>query len=510
MLGGLVGLFVIGERTSWRFTGGGADMAGHYTMVYWFSHNWTPPSADDLTVGILARNPPAPYAVAALVGHVVHSPFKGMYLVALGAVVLIWCAIAALLTTLPGPRRWIGLAALAILLALNTSAGPLRLQVHGFEIVVNFFFSQLVGQALVWWLVWFTVRRRLADRSPISTAVLIACVAVLSTFVHAVAAVELLGLVACLSAAEILARWRRGCRDLRSQAPPIVLFVATAAVIAITPGFRAQRGFSRNDGYLEVDYLSWPTSYVAVALLIVAVSIMFLLASEGRGHDRGTAALLQGLGFIGISIAVSCLAQAVLLAAGEGSPYAVKKYAFGLLTVFAVDACVLAAILVPLKSTAVLRSRLAWDLGAAIGISLIATLGVLSRPGSDYFTSTIATLERRVVAAAATEDLGTDRNDYAVGLPDADRWVDYMFTIAILRPRHEQAVYAFLIKGDDLSLPVASGRLLTAVNSRYDRIACRSASSRDSLVVVDADCWSRLIHRARERAVYPGERGRQP
>ena len=61
MLGGLVGLFVIGERTSWRFTGGGADMAGHYTMVYWFSHNWTPPSADDLTVGILARNPPAPY-----------------------------------------------------------------------------------------------------------------------------------------------------------------------------------------------------------------------------------------------------------------------------------------------------------------------------------------------------------------------------------------------------------------------------------------------------------------
>ena len=210
---------------------------------------------------------------------------------------------------------------------------------------------------------------------------MIACVAVLSTFVHAVAAVELLGLVACLSAAEILARWRRGCRDLRSQAPPIVLFVATAAVIAITPGFRPQRGFSRNDGYLEVDYLSWPTSYVAVALLIVAVSIMFLLASEGRGHDRGTAALLQGLGFIGISIAVSCLAQAVFARRGRRLALCGQEVRlFGLLTVFAVDACVLAAILVPLKSTAVLRSRLAWDLGAAIGISLIATLGVLSRP----------------------------------------------------------------------------------------------------------------------------------
>ena len=195
----MVGTLAVGEQTSWRFTGWGADPVGHYSLAYWFAHHWTLPAADDLTWHIIADNPPAAYIAAAVVGRVAGSTFMGMYLVASTAVVLVWCALAALLALLPAPRRWLALGGLTLLLALNTSAGPLRLDVHGFEIVINYFFAQIVAQAVVWWLVWFAVIRRLKGRSAVSTAVPIAILAVLSTYVHGLASVELLVLVGCLA-----------------------------------------------------------------------------------------------------------------------------------------------------------------------------------------------------------------------------------------------------------------------------------------------------------------------
>ena len=345
----VIGTLAVGEQTSWRFTGSGADMGNHYALAYWFAHHWTMPGADDLTVGIIARNPPVANIAAALVGRVAGSTFMGMYLVAAAAVVLVWCALAALLALLPAPRRWIALGGLTVLLALNTSAGPLRLDVHGFEIVINYFFAQIVAQAVVWWLVWFAVRRRLKGRSAISTAVPIAVVAVVSTYIHALAAVELLALVGCLATTEAVVRWRNGRRDLRSLAAPPGLFVAAVAATAVMPPFRAQSGFARNDGYLEVDYLNWPFGYVMVALAVVAVSATFLFAST-RGLDRSTAGVLQGLAFAGIAIAAPFFAQLASLAADQGSPYAVKKYAFGLITLLAVDLCVVIACLVPVSA----------------------------------------------------------------------------------------------------------------------------------------------------------------
>jgi hypothetical protein len=67
-----------------------------------------------------------------------------------------------------------------------------------------------------------------------------------------------------------------------------------------------------------------------------------------------------------------------------------------------------------------------------------------------------------------------------------------MFTTAILRPRREQVAYSALVLGRRSRLRGVSDELLTAGGSRYDVIACRSTGLPD-LVVVDADCWSRLM-----------------
>jgi hypothetical protein len=505
VMSGVLALLAIGARTFATFTGGGADMAHHYALVYWFSHHWTLPRAHDAALAEMTHYPPAAHILAALLGRVVGSPFRGMQLVAIAAVVLIWCAIAALLTTLPGRRRWVALAALAAVLALDTSAGPLRLEVHGFEILGNFFFSQVVGQAIVWWLLWFAVRRRLAGRSSISTARPIAIVAVLSTFFHVLPAVELLVLVGCLSAAELLERWRTGRGTLVSYAGPIVLFAATAVAIALTPGFRAMRTLSANNGALDVSYLSGLAAYVGVAIAVAVVSLMLLVVSAVRRDEAATAALLQGLGFAGISVALPFAVQAVSLAAGEGSAYAVKKYIFGLLTVLVLDACVVVAILVPGAAVDDHRPQAAWRFTATVTLTVVATLALFSDTGSGYSVSGVSTLERHVGAVATAEQIGTGGRDYAVALPHSDPVLDYMFSISVLAAPKNQAADAIL-GGDALRLQLAAGRLITAASSRYDSSTCRRLGPLDGLVVVDAGCWLKTTSKC-EAVNVLGQRG---
>ena len=204
------------------------------------------------------------------------------------------------------------------------------------------------------------------------------------------------------------------------MAPPLGLFLATAAAISVMPPFRAQRGFARNDGYLEVGYLIWPYGYVMVALLVIAVSATFLHASIRGRLDRATAGVLQGLAFAGIAIAAPFFAQLALLPAGEGSPYAVKKYAFGLITLLAVDLCVLVASLVPL-SARLPRAQTVLSYVFGVALVVVATYGVFSQPGHGYFTTQMVDLERRVEAVTSSGDLGDDRRDYAVELVGSER-----------------------------------------------------------------------------------------
>ena len=305
------------------------------------------------------------------------------------------------------------------------------MNVHGFEIVLNYFFAQIVGQALFWWLVWFSVIRSLKGRSSVSTAVPIAILAVLSTYIHGVPSVELLVIVGCLATAETVTRWRDGRRGINALVLPFGLFLATGVAISVMPPFRAQRGFAKHDGYLEVDYVTWPVGHVTVALAVVVVSAILLALSLGGRLDRPTAVVLGGFAFAGISIAAPFFAQLALLALGEGSPYSVKKYAFGLIAESSQWTCVSSSPASSLSQDAFFAQtgpdlrlwRRARDRRHVRGVPATGPVR--------YFTSQMVDLERRVEAVRSSGDLGDDRRDYAVELVGSDVWLDWH----VSRPR---------------------------------------------------------------------------
>jgi hypothetical protein len=473
------------------FTGGGADMANHYALVYWIYHHWTFPPDDNVALASMARYPPGAHAVAAIVGHVVGSPFRGMQLVAIAAVAAIWTAIAMLLRLLPTARAFIAFAFVGLVLVLDVAHGPLRYQVHGYEIVANFFFAQAVGQALVWSLVWFAGREYIAGRRWNRTAIAIGFVAVLATWVHVLASVELLVLQLCVCSAEALAQWRRGVRAPGAYAAVVGIVPLTALLVVVTPGWRAMESISANNGSLDVPYLAGLGSYLAVAAIVIAASGATLGVSLRTAADMRTAIVLRLLGFTGLAIALPCFLQAGALASGSGSAYAVKKYIFGLFTTLLVDAAVLVAIALT-RTTRTTALHASWRAALAIGLVTLGVASPLSHRGGDYSVAAVSQLEHSVVQVTNARRLDSGKA-YAIGLPPhEDPVLDYMFSIAVLQTPLIPAADGIL-GGDLPQLQSISSSYVTSAASIAAPACIHSTDT--ELVVVASRCGTAVAMR---------------
>ena len=275
-------------------------------------------------------------------------------------------------------------------------------------------------------------------------------------------------LVGCLATAESVARWHDGRRELDGRGA-------------------AARALPRDGGRdLRHAAVPRPARLCAVRRLPRGgLPHLAVRLCDGRAPgrrrlrdisprlDQGTARSRDGgrppgPAFAGIAIAAPFFAQLALLPAGEGSPYAVKKYAFGLITLLAVDLCVLVASLVPLSA------RLPRADGAELRLRRRARrrcdIRSILQPGHGYFTTQMVDLERRVEAVTSSGDLGDDRRDYAVELVGSDVWLDYMFTAAILRP-HDRGPLDLHYLGKSGALLRSADQLVTTVGTRYDQAA---------------------------------------
>ena len=149
-----------------RFWSMSIDLATHYTFVNYIGSN-----LDVMQTGGPEMNlypggeimPQAGHAAAAIAGMFSGSFFLGMQILLFVSILIIWTSIYSLIFML-GPR--LGLIAAIIMsgtILVGNVARPLgsTLQVHGWEVIVNFFFTHTIAQGLFW----FSVRARLGWRT---------------------------------------------------------------------------------------------------------------------------------------------------------------------------------------------------------------------------------------------------------------------------------------------------------------------------------------------------------
>lgn len=417
-------------------------MAHHFAVVHWFTRH--PGSPRPAGLQEMSYYPPGAHWTAVAVQGLIGSPFAAMNLVGIASVAGVWLGIGGVLASLPLRRAAPALVVTGLVLAASARPGPLDLQLHGYEVVGNYFYSQVVGQAVFWLLALLTVRSLVGRRSWLRSVVPLSVGALLLTEVHALPALQAVVLLGTVALRETALRWSTVSPRSWRSALPLAWPAVVGLGVLVSPGFSAMRRLSVNDGALEIPHLGGLTSYAVLSVLVVVLSLGALLVARGSGDARSSAVCFV-LGSVGLAMALPCLAQAAALASGEGSPYAIKKYGFGLLTVLVVELVALASVLVPLGDEPLsgAAARLAVPVLAS-ALALLALEGLQDHPAS-YQVAAVASLDERLDRVhAQLAASGRQGHDYAVRLPGSDPVLDYMLSIASLEAPRDAAATAVL------------------------------------------------------------------
>jgi len=483
----VIGVIVVMRMDS--MGSGSVDVAHHYALAFRIAEQWQLLPGDP-TLGEMNVYPRLSHILAAIIGALFQSTFLGIQLVVLVALALIWYGVVRLLGAVGGATAAVAVSVLAALALLN--AVTLGLQMHGAELIGNFFYAQLVGQAgMMLALVAAVAVEPRYGRLP-SYLVLVAAVAVL-TSVHLLGALILLACLCVLCALDVLtqqgsARWR--------QLAPAVLCVGTAlASVLFNPSFAAMRSIAENNGDLFMPFLPNRAAMLGLCALVLAGAVLTLRHWQRRRGQAGSTAL-KYLGALGAATALLCLVQVAVLYLKLGSDYAVKKYAFGLMTLLftyvALGIGLLAA-----------RWRLAPTPPVALQYCLeLAALAILFLTVSSWptalDTSNVVAAERQIIALrnVAMAQPADGKANLIIDLHGQTRMVNYMFSIAIAHTPRDIAGTDLLLADDIVDFNRYTNIIASSQASRFSRAKC-AANPGASMLVLDAGCLKEAVQHAR-------------
>lgn len=420
------------------------DLPHHYVLAYRLAEEWRLPVKDP-SLGGMNDYPWMAHALVAIVGTLLHSVFAGLQVVALLSLAGVWVAILGLLCNLPRQQAAWTCIALAALVVVNGQF--LGINLHGSEIVNNYFFSQLTAQALMFGALWSAavVERR---RGWATAAATLGLWVQVIAFFHLLPALLLAGTAVLAMVLglvmQVVRRTARRSSFLWSGA----LLVLMCAAVLVHPAFEDTRKIAANDGSLDLAFITFPVGVMSLALLSAVVA----LAQVWIGATRSPAfAPIRYLGLYGLTTSGLCVLQLVALKLGHGSAYSVKKYGFALTTFLAIAL----ALAIGWGITRALRGRrLDLPLGhGATGVLVCSALGVIFMsvvPSAQLLhASDLTRLEQQLIHVRdiALPAPPPGKYDIAFDLQGFPPQVSYMFSTAILRTPMDEALDDIMVSG---------------------------------------------------------------
>jgi len=415
------------------------------------------------------------HIVAAIVGWPMHSTFLGLQIVSLLSLAALWGAFLYMLNTLPRRVAAASTFTLALLLVVNKYA--FHFDVHGGEIVSNYFYSQLVGQAVA--ILGMAVAVFLEVRRGRGTAyVFLIGVIAINTGVHLLPTLELLGLLGGL----ILFNAYSDFLDKKLSIPAAVasLLVPLVALggVVLNPAFSSMRKISENDGTLSFVTITYPTGIATLCVLGIILSIVMLTLHVKNKPMLGYPAV-KYLAIYGAAVSCLCLLQMLLVKYGMGSDYAVKKYVYGIVTHLFISLAILLGFMFCRKGTEDAETSNNYSLAYAlfVAVSFYAVFNASIQNIEAYDLSELVQLEKKLDALAlqlpATEH---GENDVVIGLEGRSPIIDYLFSISIFKTQRELAISDVLI-AHSLQDYTKYSRVITSSGvKKYDTEACRTFS----------------------------------
>ncbi len=290
------------------------DVAHHFLLIDFLSHEDPAGIAKADWMGPMRTYPTGSHWIAAALGLLIGSPYAAMWALCVVGVYVSYFALARLC------QQDLGIFGLLVFVGLVILVVPSGTLIAD-QIVDNFFYSQMIGSAILFCLLLFGIG--LASKSDAGVYVLAFVGAQALMWIHLIPALDLLGTVA------IAMFFRLGLdafagRQVLRRAGYFLLFIVVAALgTVLHPSFSAMRELSSNDGGLKFGIP--PLWIYMIGLAIALVAGLSLMVRRGADRQRAdewiVAATLAAYALMTVQLLMLNLM-------GEGSIYAVKKHFF--------------------------------------------------------------------------------------------------------------------------------------------------------------------------------------
>ena len=303
------------------------DMADHITYVGKILDNWTFTAARSFGYPL----PLYGHAIAAVLAAPLSSPVAGVQLATLLSLVGIWSGFALIFQTLQ--RRMLIFVSIIFLVLLTLNRFVFRLELHGDEVIVNFFFSHLIAQAVAVIAIALALMTERIGARPEQRYLLLVLSIPLVECLHLVPAFQLFGVLALLVAVDFFSQPQES--RLKTLSIGALLTVVSAIGIVLHPTFAPSvRVASGDEAGLSLlrtpDIKTLAILSVVVGLLSALLLFKWICSTELGSGRNGLA--VKYIALYGLSNSGLCLFQILIRQLGYGSEYVCKKYAFALNT----------------------------------------------------------------------------------------------------------------------------------------------------------------------------------
>ena len=499
----LLGFFVLFNIDSlWSFS---IDLSHVYALAYriseqcWsltypdtipsdMSEHWWLTTYSDPTLGEMNFYPRGGHVIAAIIGTIFNSTFIGIQITILASIAVIWLSILIILNSMPRLIANVALLSFFIFFLVNTFI--LRFEMHGNEVVSHFFYSQVVAHAFLYLSLIFSIHIEKKHGALLAAVSLVPMMLFIAT-IHLLPAVQILGLIGGISAIKIFTTYKSD-EDFSKLKIAVAAIIPIASTVGLVfhPSFSAMRALAKNEGVLDLQNIPYPAGIITLSILVLITSFV-LFVQWARRKDNIIEA--KYLAIYGAATSAICILQYALTYYDIGSGYAVKKYAFSLLTAMLIHLSMLVSIMI-IKSNnnnetdSVLSNSNITGKITLYGFGLIILLLVV--PNKIYDASDIVELEKKITDLSYNEihQAPAGKFNVVIGLRDVPREINYLFSIALTKTPRYLAGPDVLI-ADELSDANKYYKIISSSdNPIYGSSANCASSVPGNISIIDSLC----------------------
>lgn len=473
------------------------DFAHHYALAVRIAEFGSLSHVVDPSLGGMINYPSLGHLAAAEIGKLFGSTLIGMRLIDLLSMIAAWAAIGWILWSLPRPVARSAVITMILLLLLNGLV--IHAELINREVVRNYFYPQLIGQALGMLAISASLHLSRSGLPRSLNYIPLLIVALFIEGIHLLPALELVAFTGILIAIDSYPAIER--KNFAEITASVGIFAAGSISALMHPAFMKMVAFSEHNAFLEQRYI--PNLYALGALLTVvgilsAALIIRWIRFKNIDQQQQYAAW-KYIGSFGLALTILCLLQMLALAFSKGSEYACRKYAYALFTILFVEISMIIAHFIANKGSHAHRGLTKFALSAfdICAIALLVLISfITSIPRHKAFSlAQLVLLESKLNHLNAAKELHeSSKGNYAFKVYDSSPLIDYMFSMGILKSPRGANIMDDL-QGKPLSEPGEIANIITRSGSKpYDIEMCRRARI-GSFAVIDGACIAKMTPR---------------